>query len=86
MSKKARGKKGKGRKRAYKKALARVLAIAGSIAGVLALGATGVMARGALKKASSRLGRSLEGGLAHLKQSWPIVDFSSGVPTSRGLS
>lgn len=65
----------------------RALGIVGGVAGVLALGATGVLARDALKRASRDLGRSIEIGLSRVKNALPILDRSSdGVATSRGLS
>jgi hypothetical protein len=86
MSKKARAKRSKGKHKKANKALARALAVAGSIAGLLAVGSTAILARGAIQRASREVGRSLESGLSHLKQAWPIIDFSRGVPTSRGIS
>jgi hypothetical protein len=53
---------------------------------VLALGVTTVLARGELRRASRELGRSLEQGLARVKNAWPRIDRSDGVATSRGLS
>ena len=86
MSKKSRTKKQRKADRKARQALVRVLGIAGSIAGVLALGATGVLARGKLEEASRDLGRSIEHGLARMKNAWPLLDRSNGVATSRGLS
>jgi hypothetical protein len=86
MSKKRRA---RGRKKAgasSRGALLNVLGIGGGIAGVLALGVTTVLARGELRRASRELGRSLEQGLARVKNAWPRIDRSDGVATSRGLS